>query len=155
MLLLSPLTALNAGWADSLGVPCWCWAVDGPIVASRADHITYFLCGRISALTHLVSAIEGRTNVNHIAASARVEVQWRVASRAVLRVEFADELVETSFVRHMRTGELQHALASQSVLQRLFADSAFTANKGPLAPRAAAIRRSSHDVVVDSSTNSS
>lgn len=89
-----------------------------------------------------------RTNIDDIAASARIEVQRRVACRAVLRLELADELVKASFVGHVGAGELQHALAAERVLQGLLAHGALAADEGPLAARATAVGGGGHDVVV-------
>lgn len=69
------------------------------------------------------------TQVKHIASAASVQSQGRVARRAVLRLEFADVLVEAGLVRHMPTRELQDTLSTQRVLQRLLTYGAFATNR--------------------------
>lgn len=59
-------------------------------------------------------------------------MERRIACRAVLSVELADELVETGLVGHMRARELQYPLTPEGMLERLFADGAFAAHEGPL-----------------------
>ncbi|KAA8617964.1 RING-finger-containing ubiquitin ligase [Pyrenophora tritici-repentis] len=74
------------------------------------------------------------TNIEHISAPASIETQGGITRRAVLRLEFADILVEAGLMRHMAARELQYPLAPQCVLQVLLTHAAFTSNKRPLAP---------------------
>ena len=56
-----------------------------------------------------------------------------------MRVRFAYELVKASLMRNMCAGELKDSLASQSVLEGLFADDAFSTRERPLPSRMSAI----------------
>jgi hypothetical protein len=51
----------------------------------------------------------------------------------VLRLKFLDVFVEAGFVGYMAAGELQYALATQGMLERLLTDGALAADEGPLA----------------------
>lgn len=78
-------------------------------------------------------------------------MQRRLAGGAVLRVEFADELVEAGFVGHVRARKLQYSLALEGVFERLLADSALASDKCSFPSKAASVRVGSHSVVVDGS----
>lgn len=95
------------------------------------------------------------TNINHIATSTGVEMKRRITCWAILRVELADVLVETSFMRNMCARELQDALASESVLQWLLTNGAFAADKCSLPPCAGPLGCARHDVVVYSAPDTS
>jgi hypothetical protein len=81
-------------------------------------------------------------------------MQGRIARGAVLGFKFSDKLVEARLVGDVGAGELQDALASEGVFERLFAYGAFAANKCALSPRAASVRGARHDVVVDAAHSS-
>lgn len=59
-------------------------------------------------------------------------MEWCAACWAILPLQLADEFIEAGLVRNMRAGELEYPLASESMLERLLADGALAANKGPL-----------------------
>jgi hypothetical protein len=80
------------------------------------------------------TTVEFLTNVQHIPPSACIQAQWRIARRAVLRLELLDVLVEARFVGHMAARELQYPLTAKGMLQRLFTHRALAADKRPLPP---------------------
>lgn len=81
-------------------------------------------------------------------------MERRIACRAVLRLEFANEFIKAGFMRNMLAGKLQNTFASKGVLKRLLTNRTLTTHKGPLATRATAIRVRCHDVIIDSSDSS-
>jgi hypothetical protein len=95
------------------------------------------LLNELSSLHFVVSKFQQETpNLTHtevnVAPSAGVEPQGSIACWTLLGLEFANVLVEASFVGHMPTRQLQDAFASQRVLQRLFTYSTIAAYEGPL-----------------------
>jgi hypothetical protein len=82
-----------------------------------ADNVAQFLCNK-----RIIRQLdwEGRgfcqlTQIQDVAASARVQAQRRIACWAILRFEFFNVLVKAGFVGDVGAGELQHALSAQGV----------------------------------------
>lgn len=46
------------------------------------------------------------TYIQHVAPTTCVEMQWRVACRAILRLELSDKLIKACLMRYMCTREL-------------------------------------------------
>lgn len=78
-------------------------------------------------------------------------MQGGIACRAVLRLDLANEFVETGFVRDVGARELKDALALEGVFEGFFADGTFATNECSFSPQAASVRGAGHDVVFESS----
>jgi hypothetical protein len=61
------------------------------------------------------ATIEGLTNIQYVSSPTRVQAQWRIAGRAILRLKLLDIFVEAGFVGDMATGELQDALSTEGM----------------------------------------
>lgn len=66
-------------------------------------------------------------------------MQRSITRGAILRFELADELVEAGFVGDVGTGELQYALALQSMFERLLAHRALAADERALTAVASSV----------------
>lgn len=75
------------------------------------------------------------TNIEDISAPTCIEMERRIASRTILRLELPDKLVEASLVRDVCARKLKNPLSSQSVFQRLLAHGTLAPNKCALPPR--------------------
>jgi len=141
--VFDPLLRGRTVWlSHGVGVGVWLERVDWSLAETDRTILLSFSKGEV---WHQRSGMGGRTtvefltNIQHIASSACVQAQWRIARRAVLRLELLDILIEASFVGHMAARELQYPLATKSVFQWLLAHSTLAAHKGPLPPRATSV----------------
>lgn len=123
--------------SHGVGVGVWLERVDWSLADTDRTILLSFSKrrSRISSIwLGARTTVESLTNVQHIPSSACIQAQWRIARRAVLRLELLDVLVEARFVGHMAARELQYPLAAKGVLQRLFTHRALAADKRPLPP---------------------
>lgn len=82
-------------------------------------------------------------NVQDVSASARVEVQRCITRGAVLGVKLANEFVKARLVGDVLARELQYALATQRVLERLLAYCTLASHERAFPPVATSV--ATHD----------
>jgi hypothetical protein len=132
-----PLLRGRTVWlSHGVGVGVWLERVDWSLADTDRTILLSFSKRRSRSAIWLGArtTIEFLTNIQHVASSACIQAQWRIARRAILRLELLDVLVEACFVGHMAARELQYPLAAKGVLQGLFTHSALAADKRPLPP---------------------
>ena len=128
--------------SHGVGVGVWLERVDWSLAETDRTILLSFSKGEVWHQRSGMGArttVEFLTNVQHIASSARVQAQWRIARRAVLRLELLDILVEAGLVGHMAARELQDPLATKSMFQWLFAHRTLAADKRPLSSCATSV----------------
>ena len=105
----------------------------------RTDNAAQFLYEALVG-TICTARLKRRTKVEHVAPSAGIQAERRVARWAVLRVKLLDVLVEAGLVGDMTAGKLEDTLAAKGMLQRLLANGALAPNEGALPAGARAFK---------------
>lgn len=80
------------------------------------------------------------TDIQDITASARIERQGRLASRAGVRLKLLYVLEKASLVGYVSARQLEDSLAAEGVLERLLADGALAPDEGAVPPRPRAVQ---------------